>query len=301
MSFPVKPNEMAEEIVVLSGKGGTGKTSITAALAYLWGDRAIVADCDVDAADLHLLMQPRKLKVFDFLSGELAAINPDLCTGCGICAEICRFHAIEQSGGGYRVREYRCEGCGYCARVCPEEAITNIVPKAGEYYISLARTGAVMVHAQLAAGASNSGKLVARVREEAAKQAGINKKDLIIVDGPPGIGCPAISSLSGAGFVLLVSEAGLSGFHDLERIAQLAKHFGVQAGCLINKADLNPEMNKKTRDYLKQHNIALIGEIPYHDAFTRAVVAGKTIVEMDHEPLNRAIASCGEKIIEMLN
>jgi MinD superfamily P-loop ATPase len=292
---------MPKEIVVLSGKGGTGKTSLTAALAYLWGDKAVMADCDVDAADLHLLMQPRKLESFDFYSGELAAINPDLCTACGICAGICRFHAIEENGGYYRIRDYRCEGCGYCARICPEEAITNSVPKAGEYYVSLARTGAVMVHAQLAAGASNSGKLVARVREEAARQARMHGKDLIIVDGPPGIGCPVISALSGAGFVLLVSEPGMSGFHDLERIAQLAGHFGVPAGCMINKADLNPEMNRKTREFLKQHNIGLIGEIPYHDSFSRAVVEGKTVMETDHQPLKRAITSCHEKIMEMLN
>ena len=194
-----------KEIVVISGKGGTGKTSLTASFACLEGSGAIVADCDVDAADMHLLMQPEIREREDFYSGEMARISQDKCTLCGKCAEICRFDAITIVNGEYCIDSLECEGCGYCARVCPAEAISNESLKAGEWFLSSIKTGGMMVHARLGIGADNSGKLVAKVKKEARHHAGINGNGLIIVDGPPGIGCPVISSITGADFAVLVT------------------------------------------------------------------------------------------------
>ena len=184
-----------KEVVVISGKGGTGKTSITASFASLEGPHLVVADCDVDAADMHLLMQPDFGKREDFYSGELARINEDTCTSCGTCTEICRFDAIRQMNGEYGIDPLQCEGCGYCARVCPEKAISNEELKAGQWFLSSIKTGGIMVHAQLGIGADNSGKLVAKVKKEARERAKNNGNGLILIDGPPGIGCPVISSI----------------------------------------------------------------------------------------------------------
>ncbi|HAH59815.1 MAG TPA: (4Fe-4S)-binding protein, partial [Bacteroidales bacterium] len=187
-----------KEIVIISGKGGTGKTSITASFAVLGGTNVVLADCDVDAADMHLLMQPDFGNEHDFYSGELAYIDQSNCTRCGLCRQICRFDAISVIDGEYVVAPIDCEGCGYCARVCPTKTIINKKLLAGKWYISNIKTGSQMVHARLETGADNSGKLVAKVKDEAKAIALGKRKDYILVDGSPGVGCPVVSSLSGA-------------------------------------------------------------------------------------------------------
>ena len=212
-----------KEIVVISGKGGTGKTSITASFAYLGGKDVVVADCDVDAADMHLLLEPdfkiRKI----FIAANWLYINQDECIRCGKCAEICRFNAIPNINNQYIIDPLNCEGCGYCARICPTNAIINESRNVGKWYISDIKTGSIMVHAKLGIGADNSGKLVAKVKNEAKQIAEEKNKEIVIVDGSPGIGCPVVSSLSGANFVVLVTEPSVSGLHDLKRVYELVQ------------------------------------------------------------------------------
>ncbi len=274
-----------KEIVVISGKGGTGKTSITASFAYLGGKDIVVADCDVDAADMHLLMKPDFAKSEDFYSGEIAIINQDICTACGKCADVCRFDAIPVINNQYIVQPLDCEGCGYCARICPVEAIKMEVQNVGRWYISNTRVGNILVHAKLGIGAENSGKLVAKVKNEAKQIAKENNKDFIIVDGSPGIGCPVVSSLSGANFVVLVTEPTVSGLHDLKRVYELVKKFNIKAGCIINKSDLNTQVSAEIEEFLKKENIIHFSNLPYDEAFTNAMTNGQTIVEYDQNNL----------------
>ena len=268
-----------KEIVVISGKGGTGKTSITASFAYLGGKDIVVADCDVDAADMHLLMKPDFAKSEDFYSGEIAIINQDICTACGECADVCRFDAIPVINNLYIVQPLDCEGCGYCARICPVEAIKMEVQNVGRWYISNTRVGNILVHAKLGIGAENSGKLVAKVKNEAKQIAKENNKDFIIIDGSPGIGCPVVSSLSGANFVVLVTEPTVSGLHDLKRVYELVQKFNIKAGCIINKSDINPQVSGEIEEFLKKENIIHFSNLPYDEAFTNAMTNGQTIVE----------------------
>jgi MinD superfamily P-loop ATPase len=285
-----------KEIVVISGKGGTGKTSITASLAYLGGDDLIVADCDVDAADMHLLMAPDFGRGEDFYSGELAFIDQEACIQCGKCQDICRFDAIPVVDSQYIVDPLGCEGCGYCARVCPADAIRNSTPSVGECFISRIRTGTTMVHARLSIGADNSGKLVAKVKNEAKKFAKEQNKIAVLVDGSPGVGCPVVSSLSGASFVVLVTEPTVSGLHDLKRVYELVKKFGIKAGCIINKSDLNNRVSNDIKSFINEEEILLLSEIPYNVKFTEAMTNGKTIVEYD-ENLGKIISESWEKIL----
>lgn len=268
-----------KEIVVISGKGGTGKTSITASFAYLGGKDIVVADCDVDAADMHLLMKPDFAKSEDFYSGEIAIINQDICTACGECTDVCRFDAIPVINNQYIVQPLDCEGCGYCARICPVEAIKMEMQNVGRWYISNTRVGNILVHAKLGIGAENSGKLVAKVKNEAKQIAKKNNKDFIIVDGSPGIGCPVVSSLSGANFVVLVTEPTVSGLHDLKRVYELVKKFNIKAGCIINKSDINLQVSGEIEEFLKKENIIHFSNLPYDEAFTNAMTNGQTIVE----------------------
>jgi MinD superfamily P-loop ATPase len=288
-----------KEIVVISGKGGTGKTSITASLAYLGGDDLIIADCDVDAADMHLLMTPNFGKSEDFYSGEIAFINQDTCIKCGKCQDVCRFNAIPIIDSQYTIDPLGCEGCGYCARVCPAEAITNSLPKVGNVYISDIRTGSTMVHACLSIGADNSGKLVAKVKNEAKTLSEKENKIAVLVDGSPGVGCPVVSSLSGAAFTVLVTEPTVSGLHDLRRVYKLVKKFGIKAGCIINKADLNKSVSGEIKGFLKEEEIILLSEIPYNIKFTDAMTNGRTIVEYDKE-LGNLVSESWEKIKQIV-
>ncbi len=272
-----------KEIVVISGKGGTGKTSLTASFAYLGGEQLIVADCDVDAADMHLLLAPDFGNAEDFYSGELARIDPDLCIGCGMCRDVCRFGAVMESGELFAVDPLACEGCGYCARICPVDAIENSVQNVGALYTSSIRTGTAMVHARLHIGAENSGKLVARVKRDAKRLAEEQGKQAVLVDGSPGIGCPVVSSLTGASYVVLVTEPTVSGFHDLKRVYELVHTFRIPAGCIVNKADLNKSVAEQIGEFLEEHGIELLARIPYSERFTEAMTNGKTIVEFDRE------------------
>jgi MinD superfamily P-loop ATPase len=289
-----------KEIVVISGKGGTGKTSVTASFGVLAGKDAIIADCDVDAADMHLLLQPDKSEAHDFYSGEVAVIDPKTCSFCGLCKEECRFNAIRITDGRFEVDPIKCEGCGYCARICPEKAISNRTVRSGRYFISAIRTGTTMVHARLSIGASNSGKLVATVKETARKQAAKRGVDIILVDGSPGTGCPVISSLAGASYVVFVTEPTISGFHDLRRVAKLTAGFKIPAGCIINKSDLNPEMTRGIRSFLGDNGISLLGEVPYDASFSKAITMGKTVMECENGRLAGIINGCWENIMQII-
>ena len=286
-----------KEIVIISGKGGTGKTSVVASFAYLAGKDAIVADCDVDAADMHLLLEPDFAHAEEFYSGELAEINSDICTNCGKCFEVCRFNAVKIIEEQHKIEESSCEGCGYCARVCPVEAITNKSAKVGHWYISKIKTNTNMVHAKLGIGADNSGKLVAKVKNEAKRLAEEQNKKFIIIDGSPGVGCPVISSLSGADFAVLVTEPSVTGIHDLKRVYQLVKKFKIKAGCIINKANINVQITQEIIEFLDKENILNIKLLPYNENFTKAMTIGQTIIEYDNTELSEKIKNAWNKII----
>jgi MinD superfamily P-loop ATPase len=269
------------ELVIISGKGGTGKTSLTAAFAALAGQeqRSILCDADVDAADLHLLMQPEIRTRTDFMGGSKAQINLDLCTGCGTCLPLCRFNAINER---FEVDPIRCEGCGVCVDFCPAEAIEFPVQRCGEWYISDTRFGP-MVHARLGIAEENSGKLVSLVRKEVRQLAEENDRDLVITDGPPGIGCPVIAAIGGATALVIVVEPTVSGLHDMERVIDLAAHFRVPGMVVVNKFDLNQEMAQSIEDLAQQRNVTLLGRVPFDPIFTHSMVEGKTLFEYGGE------------------
>ncbi len=271
------------EIAVISGKGGTGKTSISAALGYLANGEAIVADCDVDAADMHLLLQPDFANSEDFYSGEIAQINQDKCIQCGECKAVCRFDAIQTINGIFKINEMDCEGCGYCAYICTVNAIKMKDNLTGEFYISKTRLNNLLVHAELKIGAENSGKLVTKLRKEAKHLATKLNIPFVIIDGTPGIGCPVIASITDANYVVIVTEPTVSGFHDFLRVHELVKRFGIEAGCIINKADLNKVVATQIKIYLKENNVELIDELPYSKVFTEAITSGITIMEYNPE------------------
>jgi MinD superfamily P-loop ATPase len=272
------------EIVVLSGKGGTGKTSIVGSLAALARSK-VLADCDVDAADLHLLLKPKVKQENEFWSGQVAYIDEAKCTQCGLCPELCRFDAIKD----YKVDPIACEGCGFCSQICPEDAITMRENMSGHWFISDTKYGP-LVHARLGIAQENSGKLVAQVRQQARRLAQEQNLEYIISDGPPGIGCPVISSLSGASLALMVAEPTLSGIHDLERVLGVSGHFGVPAMVAINKYDLNEENSRHIEEYCKDQGIKLAAKIPFDNAVTEAIVRGLPVVEYTKGKVSREIA-----------
>ncbi|MCB2192547.1 MAG: ATP-binding protein [Deltaproteobacteria bacterium] len=285
------------EILIISGKGGTGKTSITGALAHL-AQNKIICDLDVDAPDLHLLLQPQARQVEDFYSGNEAVINPELCTGCGLCWEKCRFEAIVADGETFRVEPMKCEGCKLCVSLCPAEAIEFPQRHCGTWQVSDTRMGP-MVHAQLFPGQENSGRLVALLRQHARELAEENGYELILSDGPPGIGCPVISSMSGTDLAVVVTEPTPSGRHDLERVVELCRHFKVPAGVIINKCDLNQEQSKAIADYCGREGLELLAELPFDKAMVQAMVQGQVIGEYQQNGLAQDLARAWEKIIQM--
>jgi MinD superfamily P-loop ATPase len=283
------------ELVILSGKGGTGKTSLTAAFASL-ADNMIMCDADVDAADLHLLMAPDIKQKTDFKSGNEAVINPDKCTQCGLCIELCKFEAISDS---FEVDSINCEGCGVCYDLCPEKAIDFPVTTCGEWYISDTRFGP-MVHARLGIAEENSGRLVALVREEARKIVRGKNIDLILTDGPPGIGCPVIASLGQANATLIVAEPTVSGIHDLLRMGQLAAHFKIPAMVCVNKYDLNSDQTRAIKDLAKEKNITFVGQIPFDKNFIEAMIMGKNIIETDeNSQASRAVKEIWKNVMAL--
>jgi MinD superfamily P-loop ATPase len=272
-----------KEIVVLSGKGGTGKTSIAASFAFLANSKVLV-DCDVDAADLHLILQPTAQKEQEFWSGQTAVIDPGKCIQCDMCRSLCRFEAIKD----YRVDPVSCEGCGFCSRICPVEAITMENSLAGHWFVSNTLYG-YLVHARLGTAQENSGKLVATVRKEARQIAEKDNLDLIISDGPPGIGCPVISSLSGVNLAVLVTEPTLSGIHDLERVLQTCRHFEVPALVCINKYDINVENTRKIEQFCEGENIEVAARIPFDNVVTEAMIKGLPVVEFSQNQVSQEI------------
>lgn len=284
---------MIREIVIVSGKGGTGKTSLAAAFAAL-AKNGILCDADVDAADLHLLMQPEVKERTDFMGGSKAVINPDLCTGCGTCRTLCRFDAISDR---YEVDPIRCEGCGVCVDFCPEQAIDFPVQRCGEWYISATRFGP-MVHARLGIAEENSGRLVSLVRKETRQLAEERGLDLILTDGPPGIGCPVIAAIGGATALVIVVEPTVSGIHDMERVVDLAAHFRVPGMVIVNKYDLNVEMTETIEQLAVQRNLVVLGRVPFDPVFTRSMVQGQTLFEYGAEtPTRQVVRDIWAKII----
>jgi MinD superfamily P-loop ATPase len=267
-----------KEIVIISGKGGTGKTSIIAAFASLVGNK-VLCDADVDAADLHLIMDPEIKEHHDFESGRTAIINQDKCTECGLCRDLCRWDAISED---FVVDSIECEGCGVCYYFCPEKAIDFPLNTCGEWYLSETRFGP-MAHARLGIAEENSGKLVALIRQEGKKLAEEKNLSLLLTDGPPGIGCPVIASLGGATAVLIVTEPTVSGRHDMERVAELAAFFKIPAMMCVNKFDINPSEGEAMEAFARERNVSVMGRVPFDHAFTKAMVQGKTIVEFDSQ------------------
>ena len=276
-----------KEILIVSGKGGTGKTSITAAIAAL-AENLVLADCDVDAADLHLILNPNIIEEHDFYSGHLANINKDSCVACGICEDVCRFDAIKKIDEKYYVDPITCEGCGVCVWSCPENAISFEDSLCGQWYISKTRFGK-MVHAKLNIAAENSGKLVSVVRDEAKKLAETNLCDYVIIDGPPGIGCPVIASMTGVDSVIVVTEPTLSGLHDMKRVIELAKHFSIDTYICINKYDINEDIAKQIEVVAENQHIPLIGLIPYERDVTEAQINAQTVIEYSDNAATDAI------------
>jgi MinD superfamily P-loop ATPase len=289
-----------KEVVIISGKGGTGKTSFAASFAYLEKENAVIADCDVDAANMHLLLEADFRYQEDFYSGEIAVIDEENCINCGECKEVCRFDAIHVIDDQHRVDPISCEGCWYCSRVCPVEAIDMKTQKVGDFYLSMTKAQSEMVHAKLGFAAENSGKLVAKVKNEAKKLTLANKKEFLIVDGSPGVGCPVISSLSGADLALLVTEATVSGLHDLKRVYKLVKSFNIEAACIINKYDLNIDVTKEIEAFLEEEDITLITKIAYDETFAKALSQAKTIIEYGESNLKTEIEKSWQYIKNIL-
>jgi len=273
-----------KEMVIISGKGGTGKTSVTASLAAL-AKRSVICDCDVDAADLHLVLTPQIKEDHEFVSGHEAVIRQTDCIGCGICEDVCRYNAIhsKQTHKGellFSIDPIACEGCKVCVEMCPEKAIDFPDCNCGKWFISETRLGP-MVHARLGVAAENSGKLVSTVRREARSIAEKENYELIIVDGPPGIGCPVIASVTGASQVLVVTEPTVSGEHDLERVLGLTRHFQIPAAVCVNKWDINPEMTAHIEEKALHLGTTIAGRIRYDCAVTQAQIQQKAVVETE--------------------
>ncbi|MCD6101582.1 MAG: ATP-binding protein [Candidatus Cloacimonetes bacterium] len=285
-----------KELVVISGKGGTGKTSLTASFAYLAGENTILADYDVDASDLHILLEPKIKKTYQFYGGKKANIIKEKCIGCAKCQEICRFDAVKNVDDKFEINKIDCEGCGYCYRICPTDAIEFKDNLSGEWYISKSRFSSTLIFAKLDIAEENSGKLVTEIKEVARNLANENNKDLLISDGAPGIGCPVIASLSNANYILIVTEPSLSGFHDLKRILELVKHFGYSAGCIINKYDINKKITKEIEIFSHNNELEIIGKIPYSDSFPKSLVLKQTVVEFDKSDIGKTVENCWGKL-----
>jgi len=263
-----------KQITIISGKGGTGKTTLTAAFAAL-ADNAVLADCDVDAADLHIILNPQIRNTFDFFGLKLALKDEDKCTQCGECRTHCRFDAIDED---LNIIEDRCEGCGVCEFVCPADALHLSDRISGYAYLSDTRFGP-MAHAVLNTAQEGSGKLVAMVRSYAKLLADKYNKDLIIIDGPPGIGCPVISAITGVDLVLIVTEPTMSGIHDLKRILDVSLHFDIDAVVCINKYDINTENARSIEKYCEERGVKVVGKIPYDEIPTKAMIRGQSVIE----------------------
>lgn len=280
-----------KQIVIISGKGGTGKTVITASFAALARNH-IMADCDVDAADLHLLLEPTVSQTHEFKSGLTAQVDPSQCTRCGQCRQICRFQAIDEH---FQIDPIACEGCAFCSHVCPLGAITMKENTAGEWFISETRFG-MMVHAKLGVAEENSGKLVSLVRSQAKELAAQKGCDWVIIDGSPGIGCPVIASLSGVDCAVVVTEPTLSGLHDALRVIEVAGHFHIPTKVIINKYDLNPQISQRLADACGRKGADVIGKIRFDKSIVHAMVQRKTVIEAADGIIQKEVTDIWERL-----
>ncbi len=271
----------AVEIAIMSGKGGTGKTSLSAAFSTI-GPKRTVADCDVDAANLHLILQPENYIAEPFISGHRAEIDYTLCTHCQLCTTYCRFDAISVKEERVWIDEIVCDGCKLCARICPEQAIAMLPNQKSRWYIGNYRNG-TLVHARLAPGEENSGRLVSVVREVARKVAAESDSEIILIDGPPGTGCPAIASIAGTTVVVAVTEPSQSGLHDVKRMLELTENFNIPSYLVINKYDLNPAVSRQIEAWCFDKGIEVLGKIPFSEKIVEAMIHCQSIVEWDPE------------------
>ncbi|RZN13991.1 MAG: (4Fe-4S)-binding protein [Methanosarcinales archaeon] len=276
-----------KQITIISGKGGTGKTTLVASFAAL-AKNVVIADCDVDAPDLHLILHPEIIRKEEFRGLKVAAMDKTKCIECGKCEETCRFKAISDTESGYVVNPARCEGCGVCAFVCDQDAITLTERISGHAFISKTKYG-TMAHAQLNVAEETSGKLVTVVRNSAQRVAEEEESDLILIDGSPGIGCPVIASLTGVDLALVVTEPTMSGLHDLKRIMDVTRHFGIATVVCINKCDINEENSRRITEFCQEHEVAIVRNIPYDPVVTDAMVAGMPVVEFSNCAVSDAI------------
>ncbi len=284
-----------KSILFLSGKGGTGKTSLAGAFAVL-ADKKVLADCDVDAANLHLLLAPRVVDEGIYQGAKLAVKDEEVCVACGRCHEVCRFHAVSSN---YEIDSYLCEGCGACVTACPADAIELVVQDTGRWFTAESRLGP-LASAELLPGEETSGKLVAQVKQKAAELVEREKAERLLIDGSPGIGCPVIASASGVDVVVLVTEPTLSGLHDLRRIVGVVRHFQIPAYLVINKEDLNPSVAGEIVMYAKEEGLTLLGGIPYDAKVTEAMVAGRSVVEEDGSPAGAAMRTIFARLVERI-
>ena len=284
-----------KQVVIISGKGGTGKTIISAAIATL-AQNKVMADCDVDAANLYLLLQPEVQEKQLFSGGKKALIDTEKCTRCQACVDTCRFDAItDNNAEEIAIDPISCEGCGVCSHICPADAIRMEKALSGEWYISQTKYGP-FVHARLGIGEENSGKLVTEVKKKAKEIAEKHDLDWVIVDGPPGIGCPVIASLSGADLALVVTEPSLSGIHDMERVVQMARHFQIKSACCINKYDINLGNTKQIENWCDQESIPLLGKIPYNAKVSESMVQGIPLTEYTHNSVSKEILNMWQNL-----
>ena len=286
---------MIKQLTIISGKCGTGKTSVTAAFTTLCMSQ-VIADCDVDAADLHLILEPTIKNREDFFGGKTAHIDREKCQQCDECLQVCRFKAIEN----YTVDHVLCEGCGVCAKACPEGAVTLEQHRSGQWFISDTRCGP-MIHAQLGIGEDNSGKLVSHVRQQAKLTAERADKEYILIDGPPGIGCPVIAAITGVDLVLAVTEPTLSGIHDVKRVVGVANHFSIPVVVCINKYDINSDNSLHIEEYCADNGLEVLGRIPYDQSVTKAMVNKKSIVEYSCGEVTKEVKLLWDRVREKLN
>lgn len=291
LEIKFKFQEEMKQVVIISGKGGTGKTVLTASFATLTKN-ACFADCDVDAADLHLLLHPQIKERYEFRGRKTAKIDKNLCQECGRCIDVCRFGAISRD---FIVDLLSCEGCAVCSYICPVKAIGMEENLSGEWFVSETKYGP-MVHAKLGIAEENSGKLVTLVRQKAKEIAEKENRDFVIIDGPPGLSCPVIASLANVDLALIVTEPTLSGIHDMERVADLAKHFGIHTKVVINKFDINLENTQSIKKICQARNIEVLAELPFSEDVSRSIVKGGPLTEFYNSQITKEIVSLWKKI-----